>query len=308
MSTITKLFDGAACFKNTSFIVTSGESNGRWMTLRNARRKLMNTKNIIPSSIDGMKRLAKQYKANGSTKSHSELLNEISMSSGYENFRHAQNVLTGKAVMVKKYDFHISAHWRDEHTKQRGLEKLTIQFSTPLLNMIKPNDLKIIRTTAKFILDGNDRLNQYLSSRSQESARDSVCEVARILHFLECTKLRPSTGYSRALPDHKRIPGQDHINAWFDEQKRYLITDEPYIDKFEHTNGILARSEWCEAHNYSQIKPNWLGMRNPDGGTHLYLFSSNKNGVPLEDLLEKLNKLPPSISPKNWLGESKIFN
>lgn len=268
----------------------------------------MNTKIIIPKSIDGMKRLAKQYKANGSTKSHTELLNQISITAGYENFRHAQNVLTGKATVAKKYDFHISAHWVDEHTKIRGVEILTIQFNSPLFDIIKPNDLKIIRKTSHFTLYGNDSLNQNLRSRSQESARDRVCQVARILDFMVCTGLRPSTGFSRALPDRKSIPGQDHINAWYDGQKRYLITDEPYLDRLENKNSIQARSEWCELHHYSQIKPNWLGMHNPEGGTHLYLFSSNKNGVPLEPILEKLNKLPPAISPVTWSGESNIYN
>lgn len=272
------------------------------------RRFFMNTDIVIPKSIDEIKRQAKQLKAYGSNKTHTQLLNEVSILAGYENFRHAQNNLVGEIVSLKKYDISISAHWRDEKTKQRGLEKLEIQLSIPLLDIIKPNDLKLIRTSSHFILDGNNRLNQYYNSSSQESARDSLCQMARVIQFMECTGLRPSKGYSRALPsNNNRIPGQDHIKSWFDEKKRYLVTDEPYIAKFEHNKDINARREWCEVHNYSQIKPTWLGMHNPEGGTELYLFSSNKNGVPLGPLLEKLNKLLPAISSETWSGKSEIF-
>jgi hypothetical protein len=98
------------------------------------------------------------------------------------------------------------------------------------------------------------------------------------------------------------VPGEDHVCVWFDEQKRYLIADEPYEQAAEQRRA--DRANWCERYNYVSAKPSWPGMHNPHGGTRLYLLSSEDNGVPLGPIVDVLNRLPASPSELDWKGES----
>lgn len=53
-----------------------------------------------------------------------------------------------------------------------------------------------------------------------------------------------------------------------------------------------------QRHGYREMKADWLGMHNPYGGTRLFLVADSTRGVPLDPLIEVLNRLPAPPPPR----------
>lgn len=262
-------------------------------------------KKIIPSSLDGIKRLAKQVKRSEHI-THTAALDVASQSSGYDNFYHARNALSN--LKVSQYPVQIHAYWRDKETREKGSEILTLLLPCDWKEFISPSEFSFVRELWHYSVMGSADLSRKTSLGSKKAARESLCTVARTLQFIEATRLRPSRGLVRAYPyaDKKHhVPGQDHISIWYDEQKRYLIASEPYHDRYAECD--VERDNWLQTHQYSEVKLAWAGMYNPYGGTHLYLISSNEKGIPLDSLVSSVNKLPRPISVDDWEQPSKIY-
>lgn len=64
------------------------------------------------------------------------------------------------------------------------------------------------------------------------------------------------------------------------------------------------RAVWAERHGFAIAKPSWPGMYNPDGGSRLYLIADAAKGVPLEPIVEALDRLATPIVEAAWDGES----
>lgn len=269
-------------------------------------------KSIRPSTISGIKRLAKHIKVAKGI-SHSEALNQAATAAGHQNFRHAQRILTNVsqpalAPRAATYPMFITAYWRDPRDKTSGRETLRIELSAPWEELLKSSELDAARGLAGFAGRGPDHLEKRHTIDRQERARESVCHAARTLQFVAATKLRPSRGYSRAYPKgdpySSPLPGQDHVCVWFDQEKRYLIADEPYGSAYDRTSD--ARKDWCKKYEYVEKQVEWTGMHYPRDvdGTRLYLVANQDKGPPLEPLVKALNQLPAPPVADNWQGES----
>lgn len=260
---------------------------------------------IEPSTLGGIKRLAKQIKRlEGIT--HTAALDVASQSAGYQNFNHARNTLSN--LKVSQYPVQIHAYWRDKETCEKGSETLTLLLPCDWREFLSPSEFSLIRELWHYSVMGNADLSRKTFLNSKNAARESLCAVARTLQFIEATRLRPSRGLVRAYPnsDKKhRVPGQDHISIWYDKQKRYLIASEPYHDRYAECG--VERDNWLRTHQYTEVKLEWTGMYNPYGGTHLYLISGNEKGIPLDSLVPAVNKLPNPISVDDWEQPSKIY-
>ena len=208
--------------------------------------------------------------------------------------------------MRPQHTVFITAYWKDEKTKTSGRETLTIALSAQWGELITPAQLKNHSALSGFRSEGPDHLARQYLQRSQSQARRAVCAAARILQFIDTTKLRPSSSYSRAYPGGRSsnaIPGHDHSSVWYDRvTKRYLFVDEPY--ELAAISDAAKRSSWAQQHGYAIAKPEWPGMYNPDGGTRLYLIADAAKGIPLAPVVEALNKLPAPIVEETWNGES----
>ncbi len=267
----------------------------------------MSSKSVHPSTMTGIKRLAKQIKA-AQGLSHSESLDCASVAAGYQNFRHAQTALSRlspPAEATPIYRLFLTAYWRNRKAGTTGRETLTIALSAPWSDLLSRSEIKLARGMEDFVPEGPDHLSKRHIADSQSNAREAVCHAARTLQFVAATRLRPSRGYSRAYPKgdvDNRMPGQDHVCVWFDQGKRYLIADEPY----ERVVNLRRqeRATWCQANGYTELKLSWPGMHNPFGGTRLYLISNTAKGVPLEPLSKILDQLPMPYSASDWKGES----
>lgn len=276
----------------------------------------MSSEQIRPSTIVGIKRLAKTLKAEQGIQ-HAKALDVAAVSAGYQNYRHASNVLAATPTKQPQptptgHQVYLTSSWYESGAKSSGREILTITLETPLDKLITKYHLAH-RWLRGFTIVESDYLANYTPMRSQTDARRSVCAAARTLQFMDATQLKPSRGYPKSVKaTHHRygLPGLDHFSAWYDpNSKRHLVTDEPY--EAAAKSKAKERSAWATQYSQTILRPDWAGMYAPDGGSQLYLVSDNEKGIPLEPIVAALNALPAPIVPANWNGEStsllKVF-
>jgi hypothetical protein len=268
----------------------------------------MSSESIRPSTLDGIKRLAKSIR-NERGIQHIRALDVAAQSAGFQNFKHAQNVLKGGRTHQPQHPGHrlfLTAYWSDKESGAKGRETLTLWLETLWSELIGPRQLSNERTLGRFRSEGPDHLVERYRVGSQSQARRMICAAARTLQFMDATKLRPSQGHSRTLPhgtSKSSLPGRDHSSIWYDRNsKRYLLADEPY--ERAALSYADERAAWSERHGFTIAKPSWPGMYNPDGGSRLYLVADSKKGIPLEPVVAALDQIPEPIAEATWDGES----
>ena len=273
----------------------------------------MSMEAIRPSTLDGIKRLAKTLKAEQVIQ-HVRALDEAARLAGFKNFRHASNVLGGASTPPKVqsgrrrsgHRLFLTVYWKDRKGGESGRETLTCWLSVPWRDLVTPVQMKMNRELMHFSIEGPDHLARQSLMESQSQARRRICAAARVLDFMDATRLRPSKEHSRAYPGGSSVnapPGRDHASVWFDPaEKRYLLADEPYEAAVEDKVG--ARAQWAQQHGFHIRQPTWPGMYNPDGGSRLYLIADRAKGVQLDPLVAVLNSLPLPVVEDAWDGES----
>lgn len=266
----------------------------------------MSSETIQPSSMDGIKRLAKSLKAQRGIK-HIRALDDAAQSAGFQNFRHASNILGAKQERPRRgHRVFITVYWKDREVGGDGRETLTIWLSAPWGDLITPAQLQNHRALVHFRAEGPDHLAWPVLVQSQSHARRMACAAARTFHFMDATKLRPSKSHSRAFPGGRStnaVPGRDHYSIWYDrETKRYLFADEPYESAAD--SKAAERAAWAQHHGFVIMKPAWSGMYNPDGGSRLYLIADAQKGILLGPIVEVLDALPAPVVEEGWDGES----
>lgn len=274
----------------------------------------MSTKAIRPATLDGIKRLANTIKSEQGVKKHARALDKASQSAGFENFRHARNVLCSTSapstsISSRRRAGHrlfLTAYWKDRSSGESGRETLCLWLSVPWANLITPPQMKMNRELMHFGIEGSDHLARPYLIESQSQARRQICAAARVLEFMDATRLRPSKGHSRAYPGGRSLnapPGRNHSSVWFDPiTKRYVLADEPYEAAVKDRTD--ERDQWALRHGFEIRRPTWPGMYNPDGGSRLYLIADAQKGVPLEPILTALDRLSAPLVENTWDGES----
>lgn len=264
---------------------------------------------IRPYTMMGIKSLANELKRDRGIK-HTAALEFAAQQAGFESYRHAQNVLEKTPVLKSRVKVYLTAYWKDRKSGESGRETLEHELSVPWRSLVTDAQLKAHRALVRFRGLADDHLEQSLMDSSASEARRHVCAASRSLDFMDATRLRPSSGSSRAYPEsdsRNAPPGSDHASIWFDpSNKRYVIVDEPYERSVERD--IAKRAAWVERFGWQQAKPSWRGMYYPDGGSRLYLFSSVEKGVALEPLVRALNELPEPATESRWTGVSAPFS
>lgn len=270
----------------------------------------MSSEAIRPSTLDGIKRLAKSIKVDRGIQ-HIRALDDAAQSAGFQNFKHARNVLNDgidrpNARPCHRLRLYLTVYWRDKEADTRGRETLTIWLDTLWSELITPAQLDHHRALTHFQPESPDHLARRDMVQSQSQARRAICAAARTLQFMDTTKLRPSKSHSRAFPpgtSSNAVPGRDHYSIWYDrDTKRYLFADEPY--ELAAQSKAAERAAWSERHGFAIAKPSWPGMYNPDGGSRLYLIADSAKGVPLAPIVAALDRLPTPIIEAAWDGES----
>jgi hypothetical protein len=264
---------------------------------------------IQPSSIDGIKRLAKQIKSSECI-THTVALDRASRAAKFENFIHARRVLSnGSQSEFVGHDLYITAYWRDRDTEASGRETLKITLLKPLDDLIRPAQYRLTRALEPMQREAIDHVSRRAVVWTQSSARRDCCAAARMFQFMDATGLKPSKAHSRSYPKgdyQNRIPGSDHGSAWYDPvAKQHVTIDEPYRAAAAHHVG--ERKAWEEQHGWTIEKPLRGGMYNPDGGCELYMTADTSKGYSLALIVAALNVAQPPIVEAEWMGESAPY-
>jgi len=266
----------------------------------------MRSSPIRPTTLLGIKSYANDLKK-ALAIDHNAALQQAAKAGGFQNLAHARAVLLAPmAAPVPRHITIITCHWKDRETKNTGTEGLAIDLATPLGNMVTVEQMKRHPLLYDFFVYDMKQLVAENLLSSQDSARRTICQVARILQFMDATGLRPSQSHSRIYPGNtskNRIPGANHTRAWFDPATRaFLMTDEPYVEAIERR--MHERVQWADQHRYQVLKTKWQGMYAPDVGSRLFLVGSAIRGIDLDKMLTAIDKLPETFRADNWAGVS----
>lgn len=268
----------------------------------------MSKNTIRPSTLGGIKSLAGELK--GELKvAHVRALDIAAQKAGYQNFRHADNVLRlvpGASEKRPSHYVYLTAYWKDKRAGTSGRETFRLAMACLWSDLVTPAQMEKLRALQHFRAEATDHLARQYLLTSQSEARRAVCAVARELQFMEATRLRPSKSHSRAFPGGRSInaiPGRDHCTVWFEPgTRRYLLVDEPYAARV--SEALVARESWSQEYGFKVLQTQWAGMYAPDFGSRMYLVADATKGVPLEPIATALNRLPAPLVADNWQGES----
>lgn len=259
----------------------------------------MSTANITPTTIDGIKRLAKTIaKLDGVP--HAVGLDRASIRAGYANYTNARRVLASSTTAIPpSFKIYISVWWRDPKTKARGTEIVEVSLPKSLDEIVETRHFKNARGLWNFKRWASDLIVCQTNPQSEDGAISAACTAARTLQFMAATGLKPSK--SDALPGGGgtgRLPGRDHCSSWFDPATKKKVTlDEPYAAAVSDRQ--QERADWGDRNNWQIVKSAWGGIYYPDGGSELYLLSDHKKGAALEPIEAVLSTLGAPVVPEN---------
>lgn len=264
----------------------------------------MSEKSVRPSTIDGIKSLAKSIKRDKGIK-HSEALDCAAQAAGFSNFTHATRELGDKP----RHFLWITARWFDRATKERGQETLKVAFDRPYAELVSPSQARSDRYLGNVRADAPDHLVILSMSENVDLARRHVCEVARTLQFIDATGLKPSDArrpYPKGRFDN-RVPNQDHASVWWDPvHRRHVLADEPYVRPEDPISE--ERLAWAKRYGWEIVKPAWGSIYWTDGGCWLFLMTDRAKGPSLRPLVDALEKAPKPVAAKRWTGFSGAYH
>lgn len=262
---------------------------------------------IRPSTVDGIKQLAKKIKRERSI-THTTALDVASRQAGFENFVHARRQLGARKPVFSVY---LSIHWYVPRNSvpvtgiRGGLEVLEVSLSRPLPDLVAKHRVSSGRGLAAFRMEYRDHLEYETNAQSKEDAQNRLLTAERGLRFIEATGLQPVTTQkhrdaARYLDD---LPGRDHVSQWFDpESDAVVLLDEPYKRAIEDRQG--ERREWVKARGAHMLSPAWEGIYRP-GNCPPHLISSDEKL--LERLSASLARLAPQAVSADWKLPSRIY-
>lgn len=257
---------------------------------------------LRPTTLEGVKRLAKQIKKTSGIK-HSDALNLAAKSAACMNFRHARRTLhTGRFANSKPYVF-LTIYWSDKKQGHRcGRETLRIDLSMPILDLCPKSALKYVRGFGNLRMVAGDHFVCDDIAHTQEYARERLCTAERALRFMELTGLRPNRDrkkYPRVLESDK-LPNIDHSTEWVDPANgQFVLIDEPY----GNVPDDAERTDWAARNGWRIEKTSWPGMYRPYD-CDLYVGIDTRSGYDVDALIGKINAMPEPIVSENWTGDS----
>lgn len=260
-------------------------------------------KDVHPTTIGGVKRLASQIRKKQSIK-HSEALNLAAKAASCTNFRNAQSILPVQGMAQFHPYVLLTIYWLDkEQGHQRGRETLRIELSEPILDLCTKSALKYVRGFSNLrMVSGDHFVGDFLAS-SQDQARDGLCAAERSLRFMEHTGLRPGWNHKKAYPkglENDKLPNIDHSTDWVaPDSGDYVLVDEPYGNVPDEEE----RAAWSARNGWRIIKTSWPGMYSPHA-CELYIAVDGQSGYDLDALIKTINTMPAPLTPENWNGET----
>jgi hypothetical protein len=263
----------------------------------------MSPRPTLPSTLPGLKRLAKHRKReHGLT--HQQALDRVARELGYENYIHAQRQLPAAAPRSgTRRSTYLTAYWRSPEHGQEGRETLRIELNRSLPDLITPYRLQFARGLGGFKIDALDHLEARLDWETPDQARTEVCRAARYLMLMDATGLEPATSrqHDRGL-NLSKCPGFDHPTRWVDQTSgEYIASIEPYRDGAAYLRALEAYF----AENQRRVVCVPAPSPYLPGSSTLYLIGQSP------DVLERLALdamgMRAAPTPEQWTGESAPY-
>lgn len=259
---------------------------------------------------------ARKLRKCDATLSQTAALDQAAKQNGYENWRHFTNSLP--QIPTQRFFVTLTSSWRDPATKNYFSESIDVPLSKPLQELFpKPVDIRSLIGDCTIDYEENTiRKPTYFAHSNevpQSYVRASLNKSARFISFVSATGLLLSNAWSKPMHGFSKILGErdpsgfDHTKIWRSRDGKYVITTEPYLPRLEQEQEKLL--EQSERAGYQVETANWLGIHNPNlnlpsAGTRLVLLSHKEKGLPLTDLVSRLNKLPNDFLPGAWSGKT----
>ncbi|HEY2345705.1 MAG TPA: hypothetical protein VGH80_07465 [Xanthomonadaceae bacterium] len=271
----------------------------------------MNIASIRPSTVDGIKQLAKKIRSERNI-THTEALEDASRQAGYVNFVHAKRQLWG-ATAPGGFPVYLSVHWRAPHERndeqryeglRAGRELLRVDLARPLHEVVAKHRVSYGRGLLGFRMEYEDHLEHLTNVQGQDMARQKLLTAARGLRFMEATGLQPvsTQKYRDLMRKLEELPGRDHESQWFDpETEGYVFLDEPYAPSIE--SHAAERLRWLEQNDLQMVAPDWEGIYYP-GKCLPRLFSPSS--ALLQRVVDALVKVRPMKKPETWPHETGL--
>lgn len=273
----------------------------------------MNTANIRPSTVDGIKQLAKKIAREHSI-SHTLALEVASRQAGYENFVHAKRQLQAGAKQ-NRYAVFLSIHWHAPRVlkgeprptgPRAGREILRVDLARALPDIVAKHRVSHGRGLHGFRMEYEDHLEHQTNVEGQSTARGLLLKAARSLRFMEATGLQPvsTKKYDEISLQLTKMPGKDHASDWFDPATEgYVCLDEPYAAAIKRR--LSEREGWLESNGLKMICPAWEGIYYA-GECTPHLISADS--VLLERVARALAQVQAVAEPEAWPHETGICN
>lgn len=262
----------------------------------------MLTEDIHPTTLVGVKRLAKQLKKTRSIK-YADALELAAKSADCMSFRHAQRTLPMRGFGFSKPYVLLTIYWHDKDSRPRiGRETLRIELSVPILELCEKSALKYVRGFGNLRMVADDHFVCDSIAHNQEYARSRLCTAERSLRFMEHTELRPyrnRTTYPKVL-NRDKLPNMDHSTDWVDEESgQFILVDEPY----GNAPNADDRAAWAGRTGWRIEKTGWPGMYSPYS-CDLYIGVDDTSNYDLDALIMKIEAMPAPLVIGDWGGES----
>jgi len=271
------------------------------------------TTSIRPSTLDGIKQLAKKISRERDIR-HTVALDEASRQAGFENLVHAKRQLQG-AQAAPKFPVFLSVHWfspRPPKGEPRppgpwaGREILCVELARQLPEIVAKHRAGYGRGLHGFRMEYEDHLEHRTNVEGQSNARKLLLNAARSLRFMEATGLQPvSTAKYKSITETlTKLPGKDHSSDWFDPVTLgYVCLDEPYAAAVKPRSA--ERENWLARHSLKVITPPWEGIYY--AGECVPHFISNDSQL-LERIADDLAKVQVLGEPEIWPHDTGMYN
>lgn len=262
----------------------------------------MSNRDIRPTTVIGIKRLAKTLKRSQSV-THSTALDEASRRAGFENFRHAQQGMEQSvpSEATLRFAVFLTAYWKaDDGTS--GRETLETHISRPLRELVRRGRGAGAYDLRYFRVDADDHLENYEDFVSQGVSRLLVMEAARALHFLDATNLSGKGRWSYRIP---QVPHQDHSHEWIHMPTgAEVLADEPYRSKWLHQE----RCDWGKDKGlHFAMSPVRLYDHGSGSGLEPMFFTSFSKDA-LDAVCAGLQQRAEQLAwSRSWSGESAPY-
>lgn len=259
--------------------------------------------NVRPTTLDGVKSLAAQFRKEQGLK-HSSALDLAARAANCSNFRNAKRVLPARGTALVRPYVLFTMYWCDKDQLYRtGRETLRVELSKPVLDICGKSALKNVRGFGNLRMVADDHFVCDSVAQTQSYARDRLSTAERSLRFMEHTGLRPSLDYRKAYPKGSigdKLPGMDHSTDWVDPPTgQFILVDEPYSGVPDEDE----RAAWAARNGWRVAKTSCPGMYNPYN-CDLYVAVDGGSGYDLDALVAKIETLPAPLLRKDWAGES----